>query len=59
MYESEYQEIKIMVDRLISFIRWKGASFESKQNKVIKELSLIKKYCETSTKQAYLDVHKN
>jgi len=47
--ESEYLEIKTKVNKLISFIKWKGASLESKQNKVIKELSMIKQYCYNST----------
>lgn len=45
MQANEYQNIKVMTSRLISFIKWKGASLESKQRKVIKEISLIEKYC--------------
>jgi hypothetical protein len=37
-------EIKNRVNRIISFIKWKGATFESKEKKIIKELSLIKDY---------------
>jgi hypothetical protein len=33
-----------MVNKLIALIKWKGATFESKERKIIKELSLIKDY---------------
>lgn len=46
MIQSEYHQIKSMVDKLIAFIKWKGAPLESKQNKIIKELSIINKYCQ-------------
>jgi len=44
MTVNEYLKIKEMVGRLIGFILWKGASFESKKKKVIKELMAIREY---------------
>jgi hypothetical protein len=40
-----YKKINEMTDRLIAFIKWNGAPFESKKKKVIKEISLIRQYC--------------
>lgn len=34
-----------MTEQLIHFIKWKGATFESKEKKVIKEICLIKEFC--------------
>jgi hypothetical protein len=45
MTKNSYLKVKEMTDRLIAFIKWNGASFESKQKKVIKEISLIRQYC--------------
>lgn len=45
MKEKEYKEIEQMTNRLIAFINWKGAPFEDKKKKIIKEISMIKEYC--------------
>lgn len=47
---TEYIDIKTKVDKIIALIKWKSntVSFESKQNKVIKELSQIKSYCQSA-----------
>lgn len=44
MTVNEYLKIKEMVGRLIGFLLWKGATFESKKKKVIKELMAIREY---------------
>jgi len=48
MKTEEYKKVEEMTNRIIAFINWKGASFDSKKKKVIKELSLIKDYCRNS-----------
>ncbi len=45
MKNSDYLELEKMADRLIHFIKWKGASFASKEKKVIKEICLMKEFC--------------
>lgn len=45
MKNSDYLKVQQMADRLIHFIKWKGATFESKEKKVIKEICLIKEFC--------------
>jgi hypothetical protein len=52
MKTAECEQIKQMTERLIAFINWKGASFEDKKRKVIKEISLIKKYSKDCLKEA-------
>lgn len=47
MTSSNYTEIKRMTRRLIAFINWEGATFESKKKKIIKEISLIREFCKT------------
>ncbi|HYE09864.1 MAG TPA: hypothetical protein VEF53_06770 [Patescibacteria group bacterium] len=44
MTNNECQQIKEKVNKLIAFLLWKGAPFESKKRKVVKELCLIKDY---------------
>lgn len=45
MTNNECEVIKEKVNKLIAFLLWKGAPFESKRKKVVKELCLIKDYC--------------
>ena len=45
MNYQDYITIEEKVNRIIAFINWKGATFESKKKKIIKELSLITSYC--------------
>lgn len=51
MKTAEYEQIKQMTERLIAFINWKGASFEKKKRKIIKEISLIKQYSKDCLKE--------
>jgi hypothetical protein len=45
VFFTDHKVIK-MVNNLIGFIKWKGANFESKEKKIIKELSLIRNHCQ-------------
>ena len=50
MTKIECDMVSEMATRLIAFINWKGADFESKKKKVLMELYQIKSYCRSQTK---------
>lgn len=51
MKAEESAKICDMTSRLIAFILWQGADFESKKKKVLRELYQIKDYCKKRENQ--------
>ena len=42
---TQYEKVKSMTNKVIGLLKWKGADYESKERKVVRELAQIRKYC--------------